>query len=221
MLLSIETKRQQILSRAFQKQKKLRKIQTILIGFVCGALIIGFLWFYLKEERSALISVKTMSGKQFSAEEIDFEKKQLVNPRFEGEDEKERPYVLKARLATQKGEGEVDLVDPKGQITLINGDIVTLVSEKGNLTKDHGHLFLEGNVVLNGQGCETSTEQAEADFKSNKAHGNMPVTSVCQEGTITGVGFSVDQGEGTIRYMGRPHMILHSKNKDVQKRKAL
>lgn len=212
---SLEKKRRTTLHNASQKQKRLRKIQIGLGLFACVVLITVLAWPYLKEE-GMFLSAKKASQIGLLGKDFDFKKKQLVNPRFEGEDDKERPYVLEARLATQKGEGEVDLVEPKGTLNATDEEQVTLVAEKGNLTQDNTHLFLEGNVVLQGQGCVTTTDQAEADFKTKQAQGDQQVTSKCKEGTITGVGFAIDQNQGTILYKGRPHMVLHSTKQQAE-----
>ena len=86
MHFSLEKKRRTSLLNASQKQKRLRKVQIGLGLFACIVLITVLAWPYLKEE-GIFLSTKKASQIGILEKDFDFKKKQLVNPRFEGEDD--------------------------------------------------------------------------------------------------------------------------------------
>ena len=135
----------------------------------------------------------------------------MLNARFDGVDEENRPYTLTADMATQS-EREKDLVDlelPKADITLPDGTWLALTAQQGQYRRERQVLDLAGSVSLfHDQGFELRTESARVDLKNGTASGNQPVQGQGETGLIDAEGFRVyDRGERIV-FTGKSHMFI-------------
>jgi lipopolysaccharide export system protein LptC len=131
--------------------------------------------------------------------------------RFQGIDELGRPYTLTASEASQRGGNDdtIDLVEPKGDITLQDGAWMLLQSATGVFHRAPQQLELEGRVVLNHDGgYEVRTERASIDLKGQTARGDSPVEAQGPLGTIEGTGFVAEEGGKVITVTGPATMII-------------
>jgi lipopolysaccharide export system protein LptC len=135
----------------------------------------------------------------------------MVNPRFRGRDDKSRPYTVVADVATQESSGadEVDLEQPKADITLNDGAWVALTANQGLYHRERERLHLEGNVSLfHDQGFEMRTSAAEIDLQAGQARSTRPVDGQGPAGTLTAQGFRLlDDGQRII-FTGKSRMVI-------------
>jgi lipopolysaccharide export system protein LptC len=135
----------------------------------------------------------------------------MVNPRFRGRDDKSRPYTVVAKVATQESSGadEVDLDQPKADMTLKSGAWVALTANQGLYQREREYLHLDGNVSLfHDQGFEFRTSAAEVDLNASTAHSDRPVEGQGPAGTLNAQGFRLLDGGQRIIFTGQSHMTI-------------
>ena len=203
---------------ALRRQKKMKFLKYTFF-LAAGVCIVGvFLWprFFT---HSARIIPQVSNIKKIEAE-VDTEKKQLLNPKFEGETNQHQPFVVEAHLATQISPERIDLIEPKGILfkTSTQDQEFTLQAETGVLRDQNSLLELQGNVVLEHDGCISYTSSAQANLKHHAASGDRPTQTHCLQGQIHAKeGFELDKMQKIIRYKGRPHLILTSPKESHEK----
>jgi lipopolysaccharide export system protein LptC len=134
----------------------------------------------------------------------------VVEPRFQGTDERGRPYTLSADTAVQDaGSESVRLAKPRGDVTLEAGAWVMLQAEAGLFHRDTRMLDLTGDVsVFHDSGYEVRTDAAEVDLRAGTAKGDQPVSAQGPAGTLDAVGFSlIDRGDVVV-FTGPARMVL-------------
>jgi len=143
---------------------------------------------------------------------------QLVNPRYMGTDDQDRPYMLTADVARQNNP-EADLVTleaPKADITLADGTWLALTAENGAYFQKSEELNLNGAVtIFHDKGYSFETDEARVDLQAGTAQGDMPVIAHGPLGTLESQGFQVfDKGQ-TVIFKGEARLVLYrDKNGD-------
>jgi lipopolysaccharide export system protein LptC len=136
----------------------------------------------------------------------------MLNARFDGLDENDRPYTLTADMATQS-DSDKDLVElelPKADITLEDGTWLALTARSGQYRQKSRILDLAGSVSLfHDQGFELRTEAARVDFAKGVAEGAQPVQGQGSAGFIEAEGFRVLDRGARIIFTGKAHMIVN------------
>ncbi len=142
----------------------------------------------------------------------------MLNARFDGLDEKDRPYTLTADMATQSDSNEdlIELELPKADITLEDGTWLALTARSGKYRQQSRILDLTGSVSLfHDKGFELRTEAARVDLAKGVAEGTQPVQGQGSVGFIEAEGFRVlDQGARII-FTGKAHMIINPKTREA------
>jgi hypothetical protein len=201
----IPYKTNRTLETAFRWKRRFTFLKFFMMGGAGICLFLLFLWPYLFKGTERLVDAPYPENIQ-----IETEKKQMLNPRFEGEDAQRQPFVIEANLATQTTEDQIDLVQPKGTLEMGASPEKRMIikSNMGVLKNQNAHLELQGDVTLEHNGCISHTETAEANLKTKEAFGHAPITTYCQQGSIVSQkGFTVDP-EGVVKFYGRPHLTL-------------
>ncbi|MBU8543932.1 MULTISPECIES: LPS export ABC transporter periplasmic protein LptC [Roseomonadaceae] len=134
----------------------------------------------------------------------------IVDPRYQGVDEQDRPYTVTADLATQGGnEDVVALAAPRADLLLGDGAWVYLESREGRFNRPTNRLGLAGQVTVHhDDGTQFVTEAAEIDLKAGAASGDLPVAAQGPFGNLTAEGFRLyDRGQVVI-FTGRARAVL-------------
>ena len=135
----------------------------------------------------------------------------MINARFDGVDDENRPYSLTADMATQS-DREKDLIDlelPKADIALQDGTWLALAARQGQYRRERQVLDLTGSVSLfHDQGFELRTESARVDLEKGTAAGNQPVQGQGASGLIDAEGFRVYDRGARIVFTGKSHMVI-------------
>jgi lipopolysaccharide export system protein LptC len=134
----------------------------------------------------------------------------VVEPRFQGTDDRGRPYTLSADSATQEqGADAVALARPRGDVTLEDGAWVMLQSDAGTFHRGERRLDLSGNVALfHDSGYEMQTDAAEVDLREGTATGSEPVAAQGPAGTLDAVGFTLRERGDVVIFGGPARMVL-------------
>lgn len=137
----------------------------------------------------------------------------MVNARFDGIDEKNRPYSVTAELVTQAGESDdtIALTQPKADITLESGAWIALTAASGEFQRKAELLQLAGDVSLfHDRGFEMRTDSAQVDLAQGVASGNRPVIGQGPAGELQAEGFRVSDDGQRIQFDGHARLLILS-----------
>ena len=137
---------------------------------------------------------------------------EMLRPQFLGVDDKQQRYTVTAEVAMrpERGHRQVFLMKPTADITLTNGDWLTLKAEQGIYDGDAKTLELQGAVSMYvDNGFEMHTEQVEFDLSQGSAHGDEVVLSQSPWGILKANGFQYSPDGQVFLFSGRPVLLLH------------
>ncbi|MEO3473158.1 LPS export ABC transporter periplasmic protein LptC [Roseomonas sp. CAU 1739] len=134
----------------------------------------------------------------------------LVEPRYQGLDEQNRPFTVTAYVATQTENPDiVDLERPRADVTLTDGTWVLLESEQGRFDKALHRLDLWGEVTLWQDGGNLLvTAAAEVLLQEGSASGDKPVAAQGPFGTLVSEGFRLTERGQVVIFTGRSRAVL-------------
>jgi lipopolysaccharide export system protein LptC len=134
----------------------------------------------------------------------------LIEARYNGVDEKGRPYTLTAATAWRIDAQKVGLTLPKGDITLENGTWLMLNSKEGTFVQGLNQLDLMKDVTLyRDDGTTMHTESASIDMKAGAAGGSEPVHVEGPFGVLDARGFTVMDKGNAVDFSGPAHVVLN------------
>lgn len=134
----------------------------------------------------------------------------LLDARYNGVDEKGRPYTITAATAWQIDPQRVGLTMPKGDITLANGTWLMLTAKTGTFIQHLDQLDLVKDVtVYRDDGTTMHTESASVDMKAGAAAGSEPVHAEGPFGVLDAHGFTVMDKGAAIDFPGPAHLVLN------------
>ncbi len=132
----------------------------------------------------------------------------MKNPRFQGTDHKNQPFMVTADTATQRDKNTIDLVMVSADLTLKDESWLLVKAKKGTLALDEKELWLEGNVTLfHDAGYEMQTSRVLVDLGKSEARGDTEIHGQAAMGNI-------DAGSFTVLDRGK-HLIFHGPVKMV------
>jgi lipopolysaccharide export system protein LptC len=135
----------------------------------------------------------------------------IKGARYRSIDERGRPYTITASTARQVGDNRVDLIDPKGDLTLQNGTWLMLQARQGVYRRHDNALDLSRHVTLyRDDGTTMVTDSAALDLRSGAAAGAEPVHAEGPFGRLNAAGgfTATDKGE-QIFFAGPAHLLLN------------
>lgn len=136
----------------------------------------------------------------------------MLNPRFDGIDERNRPYSVTADIAVQES-GSADVVDlelPKADMSMDDGSWVAVMAKSGRYHRKEETVDLVGDVVMfHDEGFEVKTDIAHVDLQAGVAEGDRPVEAQGPTGTLTSEGFRVEERGERIFFTGKSRMVMY------------
>jgi len=149
----------------------------------------------------------------------EIENLQMVQARYIGTDEQNRPYVLTAAAARQMSSGSdlIALESPRGQMSLQDGNQVGLVAQAGAYYQKAQMLDLFGQVTMTrSDGYVVETEEARVNLKTGSAEGNKTVVGHGPAGTLRSDGFRIlDKGD-TVMFTGKARLVINAESADAK-----
>lgn len=134
----------------------------------------------------------------------------LLDARYNGVDERGRPYTVTAATAWQIDPERVGLTLPKGDITLENGTWLMLTAKEGTFMQHLNQLDLVKDVTLyRDDGTTMHTESASIDVKAGAAAGSEPVHVEGPFGVLDAQGFTVMDKGTAMDFPGPAHLVLN------------
>ena len=149
----------------------------------------------------------------YSIEDFEFSgQDEMLNPRFFGTDSRNQRYTVTAESATRPLDGseQVFLIKPKADITVAEGDWLTLNAEQGIYDRYAETLALSGAVSMYADnGFEMHTESAQFDLAGGTIESDSPVRGQGPWGFLNAKSFAYARKGDVLRFSGRPTLILY------------
>lgn len=137
----------------------------------------------------------------------------MVDARYHGVDEKNRPYTLTATHARQVSPERVDLTEPKGDVLLESGNWLFLSARKGVYIQHKAELDLEGDVTLyRDDGTTLHSATATVNLRANAAASNDVTSAEGPFGTLDAMGFALTDRGAVIQFVGPARLVLNSRS---------
>ena len=136
----------------------------------------------------------------------------MLNPRFDGIDERNRPYSVTADLAVQDNSNDdlVDLELPKADMSMDDGTWVAVMAKSGRYHRKDETVDLVGDVVMfHDEGFEVKTEIAHVDLRAGVAEGDQAVEAQGPSGTLVSEGFRVEDRGERIFFTGKSSLVMY------------
>ncbi len=136
----------------------------------------------------------------------------VLNPRWNGVDNENRPFTVTADLVSQSKEDRnlYELELPKADITLEDETWLALTARAGQFFYEEQQLDLAGDVdMFHDQGFEIRTEAASIDLKTKDAWGESAVEGHGPAGRLTAEGFRITQEGARIVFTGKSRLVVY------------
>lgn len=136
---------------------------------------------------------------------------ELVNPKFQSEDDNGQPYSITADKAIQNAEDMNTLLlqKPIADIALKSGGTVSLTATNGEYKQEQKGLVLDGQVkVRNDTGYEIQTEKMNIDMTGQIITSDSPVTGHGPEADISASGMNVNGNSKIVIFNGPAKLTL-------------
>jgi lipopolysaccharide export system protein LptC len=136
----------------------------------------------------------------------------MSNPRFDGIDQKQRPFSVFAQLASQadKDGNVIDLTSPEADVTIDGGAWLAINAESGRYLRKEQKLDLNGAVSLfHDQGFELHTRDVQVDLATSTARTAQPVQGQGPSGNLAADGMVVQDGGKRVFLLGRSKVMLY------------
>jgi lipopolysaccharide export system protein LptC len=136
----------------------------------------------------------------------------IVEPRYQGVDEQNRPYTVTAQIAVQMGDEDVvQLQAPRADIVLGDGAWIYVEARDGRYDKPRNMLDLAGRVTVHhDDGTQFVTDAAAIDLAAGSAAGDRPVAAQGPFGTLTAQGFRLTERGQVVVFTGQSRVVLES-----------
>ena len=151
-----------------------------------------------------------LTAARISAE--DAETLRMRAAHYYGTDDQGQPYVVTAKEAIQVNarSNNIDMVDPKADLTAKSGAWMALTGDSGTYHQDKRTLDLVGDVSLfHDNGTEFHTTRAAVDFTNSSASGDDPVDGQGPSGLVNGEGFRLYDRGARIVFTGKARVVLY------------
>lgn len=135
----------------------------------------------------------------------------LVEARYEGVDDQNRPYTVTASRARRiMGEEQaVALENPRGELALEDGGWIRVAAAEGLYNNTAAKLNLSGGVVItHNTGYEMKLRQVDIDTKTRASASREPVEAQGPRGHIWGQNLDVSEGGMLIVFGGPARLTL-------------
>jgi lipopolysaccharide export system protein LptC len=149
-----------------------------------------------------------LAGARFSAEQLTGV---MTSARYDGVDERGRPYTVTAVQARQVSPVRVDLTQPKGDVSLEGGRWLLALSQRGVYVQHLGSLDMSGEVeIYRDDGTVLQTDTATLDLKNGSAGGADRVHAEGPFGTLDAQGFSMTDRGSQLQFWGPGRLVLNA-----------
>jgi len=188
-----------------------RWIVTVKYSLFAAALALTVVVVLWPEFASDTVGV-TLPRVSFGSDEFQL---RMDDARYEGADNKNRPYVITAKSAVQNTEDKwlVDLNDLKADITMEDGTWIYISAAIGRYHHRRQDLDLrQGISLFIDNGYQLTTQAATVDLAAGRVIGTTAVQGHGPAGEVRANGFEAIDFGRVIRLLGDVRMIIRPRN---------
>ncbi len=135
----------------------------------------------------------------------------MINPRYTGQDDQDRPFAIGAELAEPQGVNgaEILLTRPRADLVITDGVQVAATADRGRYLRRKELLILGGAVTLRRNSLyEVTTGEMSVDLEKGRAISHAGTTGKGEFGKFVADGLEIlDQGK-RIRLVGKSKMWI-------------
>jgi lipopolysaccharide export system protein LptC len=141
----------------------------------------------------------------------------MINPRYSGLDSQNQPYSISAKKAFQPAEKLVELEDVTADITLKNGNWLSLVAPNGTYAIEEQYLTLPAAYDLfitepSAKTYQASGTSLSVDAKNSIAKSTKKFMAESEQFVLTSQnGFTFYKAESRILFHGRVNLVIYKK----------
>jgi lipopolysaccharide export system protein LptC len=149
---------------------------------------------------------------------IEVDKLTMSNPRFEGIDDRDRPFTVTADEASQVKDDTdiVELKRPQADMTMEDGTWLALSADTGRYLRGAQRLSLEGSVSLfQDRGYELHTDRVSIDFNAGTAESSSRVFGQGPVGELSGSGLKLSEKGAVIQLLGESRILFHPDRQEL------
>lgn len=182
-------------------------VMVVTLGYL------GYWWMESLDRRVGPTDIQDITG----PDPKDPNRVTLADAKYEGKDEKGRPFSITADSASHidGDDRHIEMSKPLADIVMSSGAYVALTANDGVLDRDTDTMVLNGDVTLfHDNGLSFQTDSATIDLKNKTAEGNDPVEGQNGDGELISEGFRVRDDGDTIEFTGKAYMKIYPKQKD-------
>lgn len=137
---------------------------------------------------------------------------ELVNPKFQSQDNRNRPYTITADKAEQNSADmdKVLLTKPVGTMKVGPENSVSVKANSGEYLQKDTELYLQGGVEIeNSEGYKINSDQMKINVEQETMTSDNPVEVTGPRGQISATGVDVISKEKKIIFKGPVKMTLN------------
>jgi lipopolysaccharide export system protein LptC len=136
---------------------------------------------------------------------------EIVAPRYHGLDERGRPYMVSADTAERAGPERLNLVRPRGDVTLAGGTWIQVQARQGVFMQHLDELDLQGDVTLYRQdGTSMTSRTATINVKQGAATSDDYTHAEGPFGVLDAQGFTLVDKGGIIQFHGPARLVMNA-----------
>lgn len=154
---------------------------------------------------------KDNTAKSIAIEKIysDGLKQNLVDARFHGIDEHNRPYSIASDLAEQQDENNVFLRNIYAELNFDNQDWSSLSADRGWVEMKLRRLYMQGNIIIyTTYGYEAFTERAVYDMQTAQIYSDRNIRMRGALGKLTAGNFKLYHEEQRMEFSGGVRLVI-------------
>ncbi len=136
----------------------------------------------------------------------------MINARYVGTDQNNRPFSITAEAARHPmpGHGVLNLESPQADIALQDGSWIIVTADEGVYDVDERFLDVSGSVRLfHDSGYEFLSTKVNIDLERNVVSSREPITGQGPFGELEGEGFQFSKDGKTLVLTGRSRLKIY------------
>jgi lipopolysaccharide export system protein LptC len=190
------------------------KIGLILVALLLSALLIALPFFSSAHKNYKL----TFSHIETSEDEA---APTMVNPRFQGIDNKDQPYSVTAARAIQESEEILLLEKIAADVSFENEEWISLLASEGTFFTTGQILDILGDVTLfSSEGYDIRTESAQVDFERGEMFGSTKITGNGPLGSLEADSFAVESESKNIVFNGNVKVVFYPESNSKEQQES-
>ena len=192
------------ISKVRGRRNWVARIKFILPSLAITALLVGMLWPFINLNNGNFLGLDFgdfMTGR--------LDRLKVTNFKFSSSDTSKQPFNLTADRVDQQENYSYELMNPKADILMAEGNWAFISSDSGNYIEDGEKITLTGNVeMFHDLGYELYMPTMNINLKNGMIESNDPVKGQAAQGRFTAQGIQLYDGGIQVKLLGKSQMVI-------------